>query len=123
MAVSWLTALVMTVVHDRVPDMAKYVNVLEALKLSWSHCRYPPLPDIILDNVPHIPWAFEMTELTGMTLLLIWFIMIICHKHRLIDKFHYQAFQRKSRWIIARRFFAIAGTIFLLRCVTMLITR
>merc|ERR1719334_298777 len=91
MAVSWLTALVMTVVHDRVPDMAKY----------------PPLPDIILDNVPHIPWAFEMTELTGMTLLLIWFIMIICHKHR---------------WIIARRFFAIAGTIFLLRCLTMLIT-
>ena len=46
--------------------------------------RYPPLPDIILDKVPHIPWAFEMTELTGMTLLLIWFIMIICHKHRLV---------------------------------------
>lgn len=91
MAVSWLTALVMTVVHDRVPDMAKY----------------PPLPDIILDNVPHIPWAFEMTELTGMTLLLIWMIMIVFHKHR---------------WIIVRRFFAIAGTIFLLRCVTMLIT-
>jgi hypothetical protein len=91
MAVSWLTALVMTVVHDRVPDMAKY----------------PPLPDIILDNVPHIPWAFEMTELTGMALLAIWFIMIVFHKHR---------------WIIARRFFAIAGTIFLIRCVTMLIT-
>ena len=28
-----------------------------------------------------------MTELTGMTLLLIWFIMIICHKHRL-ERFH-----------------------------------
>jgi len=91
MAVSWLTALVMTVVHDRVPDMAKY----------------PPLPDIILDNVPHIPWAFEMTELTGMTLMAIWILMIMFHKHR---------------FIIARRFFAIAGTIFLLRCVTMLIT-
>merc|ERR1719300_1168431 len=89
--VSWLTAVVMTIVHDRVPDMNKY----------------PPLPDIILDNMPHVPWAFEMTELTGMTLLLIWFIMIICHKHR---------------FIIARRCFAIGGTVFLLRCFTMLIT-
>ena len=85
MAVSWLTALVMTVVHDRVPDMAKYVIVRKPSKFNWSYYRYPPLPDIILDNVPHIPWAFEMTELTGMTLLLIWFIMIICHKHRFED--------------------------------------
>ena len=89
--VSWLTAFVMTVVHDRVPDMNKY----------------PPLPDIILDNVPHIPWAFEMTEITGMTLLTIWLVVILFHKHR---------------FIIARRFFAIAGTIFLLRCFTMIIT-
>jgi len=91
MLVSWLTALVMTVVHDRVPDMNKY----------------PPLPDIILDNVPHIAWAFEMTEITGMTLLVIWILVVLFHKHR---------------FIISRRFFAIAGTIFLLRCVTMLIT-
>jgi len=91
LSVSWLTALTMTVVHDRVPDMNKY----------------PPLPDIILDNVPHIPWAFEMTEVTGMTLLSIWLLVILFHKHR---------------FIIARRFFSIAGTIFLLRCVTMLIT-
>jgi len=91
LSVSWLTALTMTVVHDRVPDMNKY----------------PPLPDIILDNVPHIPWAFEMTEVTGMTLLSIWLMVILFHKHR---------------FIIARRFFSIAGTIFLLRCITMLIT-
>eukprot|EP00092_Neocalanus_flemingeri_P100210 GFUD01127975.1.p1 GENE.GFUD01127975.1~~GFUD01127975.1.p1 ORF type:complete len:471 (-),score=133.53 GFUD01127975.1:170-1582(-) len=91
LSVSWLTALTMTVVHDRVPDMNKY----------------PPLPDIILDNVPHIPWAFEMTEVTGMTLLSIWLLVMLFHKHR---------------FIIARRFFSIAGTIFLLRCITMLIT-
>jgi len=89
--VSWLTAVVMTIVHDRVPDMNKY----------------PPLPDIILDNMPHVPWAFEMAEMAGMTLLTIWIVMVIFHKHR---------------FIIARRCFAIGGTIFLLRCFTMLIT-
>jgi len=89
--VSWLTAVVMTIVHDRVPDMNKY----------------PPLPDIILDNMPHVPWAFEMAEMAGMTLLTIWLVMVIFHKHR---------------FIIVRRCFAIGGTIFLLRCFTMLIT-
>merc|ERR1719187_1503564 len=89
--VSWLTAVTTTVVHDRVPDMNKY----------------PPLLDIILDNVPHIPWAFDMAEISGMTLLSIWLLVILFHKHT---------------FIIARRFFAIAGTIFLLRCFTMIIT-
>jgi len=91
LCVSWLTAFTMTIVHDRVPDMDKY----------------PPLPDLLLDNIPHISWAFEMSEITGMTLMVIWIIVLTFHKHR---------------FILARRFFSIAGTIFLLRCVTMLIT-
>lgn len=89
--VTWITALVMVIVHDRVPDMEKY----------------PPLPDLFLDNMPHIPWAFEMCEVTGTILLSLWLGVLFFHKHRLI---------------LLRRFFALSGTVFLLRCVTMLIT-
>ncbi|CAH1392409.1 unnamed protein product [Nezara viridula] len=89
--VTWITAFVMVIVHDRVPDMKKY----------------PPLPDIFLDNVPHIPWAFHMCEWTGTVLLLIWLCVLLVHKHR---------------FILLRRFFALSGTVFLLRCITMLIT-
>ncbi|CAG9838210.1 unnamed protein product [Diabrotica balteata] len=90
-AVTWITAFVMVIVHDRVPDMEKY----------------PPLPDIFLDNVPLIPWAFDMCEITGTVLFTMWLIVLIFHKHR---------------FILMRRFFALSGTVFLLRCVTMLIT-
>ncbi|KAJ6642732.1 Ceramide phosphoethanolamine synthase, partial [Pseudolycoriella hygida] len=89
--VTWITAIVMVIVHERVPDMK----------------RYPPLPDIFLDNVPHIPWAFCMCELTGTVLFIIWGSLLLVHKHRMV---------------LLRRFFALAGTVFLLRCVTMLIT-
>lgn len=90
-AVTWITAFVMVIVHDRVPDMQ----------------RYPPLPDIFLDNVPLIPWAFDMCEVTGTILFTMWLILLLFHKHR---------------FILMRRFFALSGTVFLLRCVTMLIT-
>ncbi|KAL7733168.1 hypothetical protein ACLKA6_004685 [Drosophila palustris] len=89
--VTWITSFVMVIVHERVPDMK----------------RYPPLPDIFLDNVPHIPWAFNMCEITGSLLFTIWLIVLIFHKYRMV---------------LLRRFFALAGTVFLLRCVTMLIT-
>ncbi|XP_034238891.1 sphingomyelin synthase-related protein 1 isoform X2 [Thrips palmi] len=89
--VTWITAFVMVVVHDRVPDMKKY----------------PPLPDIFLDNVPTIPWAFSMCELSGTLLLIVWLGVLTFHKHR---------------FILLRRFFCLSGTVFLLRCVTMIIT-
>lgn len=89
--VTWITSFVMVIVHERVPDMK----------------RYPPLPDIFLDNVPTIPWAFHMCEITGTILFSIWAVVCIFHKYRTV---------------LLRRFFGIAGTVFLLRCVTMLIT-
>jgi len=85
------TAFVMVVVHDRVPDM----------KL------YPPLPDLVLDNLPLIPWAFELCEMIGVSMAMIWFTILVFHKERVV---------------IMRRMFSLVGTVFLLRCVTMLIT-
>ena len=86
-----LTSLTMTVVHDRVPDMN----------------RYPPLPDIFLDNMPLVPWAFYICELSASIMGFILALVIIMHKHRLI---------------LIRRICAIVGTVFLLRCVTMFLT-
>ena len=63
-----LTAFVMVIVHDRVPDMD----------------RYPPLPDMVLDNLPYIPWAFEMCEATAIILMFAMGMVLFFHKHRLV---------------------------------------
>lgn len=89
--VFFVTSFVMVFVHDRVPDMKKY----------------PPLPDIVLDNVPLIPWAFQMCEVTALILSVVLGIMLFFHKHRVI---------------VIRRMAALCGTVFLLRCVTMFVT-
>ncbi|CAK9297001.1 unnamed protein product [Gordionus sp. m RMFG-2023] len=86
-----VTSFVMVIVHDRVPDINKY----------------PPLPDIFLDNIPIIPGAFLICEQIGILLGLTLASICIFHKHR---------------FIILRRLCALTGTVFLLRCVTMVIT-
>uniref|UniRef100_A0A8D1BTN4 Sphingomyelin synthase-related protein 1 n=1 Tax=Sus scrofa TaxID=9823 RepID=A0A8D1BTN4_PIG len=85
------TSFIMVIVHERVPDMQ----------------TYPPLPDIFLDSVPRIPWAFAMTEVCGMILCYIWLLVLLLHKHRSI---------------LLRRLCSLMGTVFLLRCFTMFVT-
>lgn len=63
----------MTIVNDRVPDMEKY----------------PPLPDLFLDNVPYIPWAFCAAEYIGMVLGICLLGIVFTHKHRLAHTLDY----------------------------------
>lgn len=57
--------------------------------------------------MPFIPWAFAMCEYCGLSLFIVFCIVCIFHRFRAI---------------ILRRLFSIFGSVFLLRCVTMLIT-
>ncbi|XP_053189178.1 sphingomyelin synthase-related protein 1-like [Scomber japonicus] len=85
------TSFVMVIVHERVPDMR----------------TYPPLPDIFLDSVPRIPWAFAMAEACGLILCYMLLLILLLHKHRSI---------------LFRRLCSLIGTVFLLRCCTMFVT-
>ncbi|XP_028982702.2 sphingomyelin synthase-related protein 1-like [Betta splendens] len=85
------TSVVMVIVHERVPDMR----------------TYPPLPDIFLDSVPRIPWAFAMAEACGLILCYMFLLILLLHKHRSI---------------LLRRLCSLMGTVFLLRCCTMFVT-
>lgn len=69
--------------------------------------KYPPLPDLFLDNIPLIPVAFSLTEVIAVTLFVMLLVVVCLHKHRLI---------------ILRRGLSITGSIFLLRCLTMMAT-
>ncbi|CAF2919136.1 unnamed protein product [Rotaria sp. Silwood2] len=85
------TSFIMVVVHNRVPNVQKY----------------PPLPDLFLDNIPHISWAYAVSEYIIVVMSFIFLLILMFHKY----------------WnIILRRFFALCGTIYFLRSITMLVT-
>ncbi|XP_056304949.1 phosphatidylcholine:ceramide cholinephosphotransferase 2 [Danio aesculapii] len=86
-----LTTVMITIVHDRVPD--KSVS--------------PPLPDKFFDYVPRMEWAFRVTEVIGMILVILWFIQWLSLKYRAI---------------VGRRFFFLQGLLYMYRMVTMYIT-
>lgn len=61
-----LTTVVITVVHERVPPKESS----------------PPLPDKFFDYVDRVNWAFTVTEINGMVLLVIWIIQMFFFRYK-----------------------------------------
>ncbi|CAF1593333.1 unnamed protein product [Adineta ricciae] len=87
----YFCSFIITIVDERLPDPK----------------NFPPLPDLILDNVKQIPWAFSVTEKIILVEVLTLITIIVLHRHRLI---------------IIRRLFAIAAALYFLRSLTMVFT-
>ncbi|XP_077999315.1 sphingomyelin synthase-related protein 1-like [Glandiceps talaboti] len=87
----FLTTFIETFVHDRLPDAEKY----------------PPLPDIVLDNVTRTEWAGSFAEIVILILGGTMAVVGLLHKHRLI---------------VIRRFLCLTTTLFLIRDVTISVT-
>ncbi|ESO84792.1 hypothetical protein LOTGIDRAFT_221916 [Lottia gigantea] len=91
LCVSFLVAIGIVVCDNRVPDIR----------------RNPPLPDLFLDNVAFVPWAFKASEIIYIIMVSIGFSLSIFHK---------------NRSVMLRRFFYMQGTLMFLRLFTILLT-
>lgn len=69
--------------------------------------KYPPLPDIFLDILPYVPWAFQVTEGVIIVLSICGLTMLFFHKYRLL---------------VIQRLMIITATIYLLRCLCVVST-
>ncbi|KAL7645678.1 UNVERIFIED_CONTAM: hypothetical protein RMT77_004064 [Armadillidium vulgare] len=70
--------------------------------------KYPPLPDIFLDNFPYVWWAKPLSEVIISALMVILIATMYFHKHR---------------FIVLRRGCLLLGTIYYLRAATIYVTR
>ncbi|CAF0841890.1 unnamed protein product [Adineta ricciae] len=59
------TSFIMVVVHNRVPNVQKY----------------PPLPDLFLDNIPLIHWAFTVSEFLIVVMGITFLLILMFHKY------------------------------------------
>ncbi|CAF1224416.1 unnamed protein product [Rotaria sordida] len=87
----YFCSFMITIVDERLPDPR----------------NFPPLPDLILDNVKQIPWAFSVTEKIIVIEMVTLITIIVFHRHRLI---------------ILRRLLAIAAALYFLRSLTLVFT-
>lgn len=56
----------LAIIHDKVPDRDKY----------------PPLPDVVLDNITAVDWALDLSEYLIMASMYSCILVIVFHKHR-----------------------------------------
>ncbi|PAA62738.1 hypothetical protein BOX15_Mlig023382g1 [Macrostomum lignano] len=83
-----MTAVSLIFVHERVPSS-------------------PPLPDVLLTRVTHIPWALDVCEYLLIVTLAATYITAFLHRHR---------------WVVLRRIFFMIGMLFSYRSVTIFVT-
>lgn len=62
----YFCSFIITIVDERLPDPK----------------NFPPLPDLILDNVKQIPWAFSVTEKILLIEVVTLITVILLHRHR-----------------------------------------
>lgn len=62
----FLTLTALALVHEKVPDR----NI------------YGPLPDVVLDNIPALDWALDVSEYLIIVCANSAFLFILCHKYR-----------------------------------------
>ena len=59
-------SFIITIVDERLPDPK----------------NFPPLPDLILDNIQQIPWAFAVTEKLILLEISVLLIIVLLHRYR-----------------------------------------
>lgn len=104
---SELRKTVLAVAYGALSHFMTSVAIVTAQSRLPDKKRYPPLPDIYLDNFAMIPWAYKVSESVILSLLALLCVILIFHKHR---------------WVVLRRTMVIAGSIYLLRCICVTVT-
>lgn len=69
--VHFVTSFTIIIAQERMPDKKSY----------------RPLPDILLDNIPYIPWAYKVTEGVILAGFITFFIILLFHKYRYVHAF------------------------------------
>ena len=62
----YFCSFIITIVDERLPDPK----------------NFPPLPDLILDNIQQIPWAFAVTEKLILLEMFGLLLVVLLHRHR-----------------------------------------